>query len=71
MTERKYFIVWNADRSEGFITDNHSAALNAHYASQAYWEGSPGTSTLGLSFAELYREDPEDVEAGTVEEITL
>lgn len=70
--KRKYYIVWNGDRTEGFVTDEHGAALNAHHNTGEYWEGSIGRSTLGIAFAECYREDDDDIDgAPDIEEVEL
>lgn len=70
MTKR-YFIVWNGDRSEGFITDCHGAALNAHHFIQDYWEGAPGVSTIGLAFAETYRDEAEGTEYPDIQTVEI
>lgn len=68
---RKYYIVWNGDKSEGFITDSYGAALNADQAVTHHNEGFIGNSTLGLSFVEIYRDDDEEGDYPEITEIEL
>jgi hypothetical protein len=69
---RKYWIVWNADRSEGFITDDRAAALNADQNTGEYVERTIGVSALGEAFSEYYREDDEAIHfAPEIEEVEL
>ena len=59
---KKYWIVWNENRSEGFITDDKMDADSA----ATYG----GTSTVGLAFWESYGDD-EGLSELEVEEIEI
>lgn len=63
---KKYFIVWNATRSEGFITDDED---DAHYTSTGI-SNSFGITTVGEAFRESYADD-EDGEELEVQEVEL
>lgn len=60
----KRYIVWNSDRTEGFITDNYSDAVMVHTGS---FDGF--YSSLGYDFYQSYGDeemhlDTIDLEAG-------
>lgn len=55
---KKYFIVWNENRSEGYITDDPE---DADYTATGF-SSSFGQSTLGVAFRESYAEDEESDE---------
>jgi hypothetical protein len=50
----QYHIVWNANRSEGFITDDYDDAIQAAYGRQH----GHSSSTLGMEFRECYDDGP-------------
>lgn len=52
-----YFIVWNADKSEGFITDSKADAESAISGRANYALGFPSQSTLGEHFYSTYGEE--------------
>lgn len=55
MAKKKYYVVWNAAKTEGFITDDKADALFTA-------EGIPmnfGNPTVGESFRECYADDDE------------
>lgn len=54
---KRYFIVWNTDRSEGFVTDDHADAVSATTGSSNYTLGYPSQSTAGAAFHETYEDD--------------
>jgi hypothetical protein len=55
--KRHYFILWNADRSEGFITDSSADAASA-VSGEPHWdEGYPSQSSMGEAFYNFYGED--------------
>lgn len=55
---KKYFIVWNDTRSEGFITqDQDDAEYTATGISTSF-----GVTTVGDSFRETYADGEEDAE---------
>lgn len=62
MSKKEYFVVWNRDKSEGFITDDEWAAKNAHAGEQLYRERDMGQSSIGQNFGDTYRDDEEDIE---------
>lgn len=49
MAEKKFYIVWNAARNEGFITDDRLDAQDAHKRKKDF-----SGSTLGNAFVESY-----------------
>ena len=51
----KRYIVWNADRTEGFVTDLKEDAIHAHTGKRP--RGRPHSSSLALNFHEYYGED--------------
>jgi len=53
----KYFIVWNADKSEGFITTDEDDACSALTGEPHMGLGYPTQSTLGEAFFENYGEE--------------
>ena len=63
---KKYFIVWNDTRSEGFITDDED---DANYTATGI-SNSFGVTTVGSAFRETYADDKDGVEL-EVEEIEI
>lgn len=61
MADPNYFIVWNADRTEGFITDDQNDALTAAGNRQVNYE-----STLGATFREQYEDQKRTVQPVTI-----
>lgn len=55
MSEKTYYIAWNADKSEGFITDIKRDAKEAVDGKRR----APYSATLGLAFRECYDEGAE------------
>ena len=54
----KKYIVWNEDRSEGFVTDDRRDAETARKGKKHRRStGQIGYSTLALAFFEAYGED--------------
>lgn len=54
---KKYFIGWNADKTEGFITDDHNDAKSATTGKPHRALGYPAVSTAGQVFFEAYAYD--------------
>lgn len=52
---KKYFIVWNSTKTEGFITDDPGDAV----AAATGFSGTGITSTVGDAFYEAYGDDGE------------
>lgn len=53
----KYFIVWNADKSEGFITNDEADATSALTGKANLALGYPSQSALGSEFYANYGEE--------------
>ena len=49
--EKKFHIVWNETKTEGFITDD---ADDARFASTGEMSGGFGVSTIGEAFQDCY-----------------
>lgn len=49
---RKFYIVWNEAKNEGFITDDRDDALACHAGKQRLI-----SSSMGDAFAEIYDDD--------------
>lgn len=56
---KKYYIVWNDDKSEGFVTDNEVEAHNVSTGDD-WWTGTPGSSALGEYFRDCYYDEGDD-----------
>lgn len=52
---KTYYIVWNQDKSEGFITDDYSDAIAC---STGYFDNI--SSTIGSEFHDLYAPDDDE-----------
>jgi hypothetical protein len=57
VVERRYFIVWNSDRSEGFVTDEKADAESAVSGRSNRKLGYYSQSTAGAAFHEAYEDD--------------
>lgn len=59
----KRYIVWNADRSEGFVTEDKNDALTAQRGKKRRRSpGIIGASALALEFFNLYGEDKPEIQ---------
>lgn len=54
---KKYFIVWNAGKSEGFITDMEADAKSTKSGRPHRELGYSSQSTAGAAFHEAYEDD--------------
>lgn len=57
MEKKNYWIVWNENRSEGFITDDENDAKTAMTGKPNRSRGYPCSSSVGLAFYEAYEDD--------------
>jgi hypothetical protein len=57
MTPKKYFIVWNSGRSEGFITDCQHDAQSCKTGKPHRQLGYMSQSAVGEAFHEAYEDD--------------
>lgn len=64
MSKKKFYIVWNPAKNEGFITDDRKDALFASEGISRH-----GNPTLGEALRECYAED--DDEALPMQEIEI
>lgn len=55
--KKEYFILWNVDKSEGFITDNAADIKSARTGKPHRELGYSSQSSLGAEFYELYGEE--------------
>lgn len=63
---KEYFIVWNAAKSEGFITDDEADAKSAKTGKSNYTLGYPSQSTAGAAFHETYKDDKLSIQKVTL-----
>lgn len=55
--QTQYYIVWNAGKTEGFVTDDEADARSTLTGRPNYTLGYPSTSTAGAAFRETYEDD--------------
>lgn len=65
---KQYWIVWNKDRTEGYITTRKADTLTAKRNKPNCENGYPSRSVLATGFFEAYGDEPKSV---TVQEVEL
>lgn len=54
---KTYYITWNEDRSEGFITDDRGDAVTARTGKKRRHRGYTSASTAAMAFFDTYGDD--------------